>query len=39
MMDEIALADVGFHVIRLNARGSVSYGEEHARASRRLGRP
>ena len=31
-MDEIALADAGFHVIRLNPRGSVSYGEEHARA-------
>ncbi len=31
-MEEVALADAGFHVIRLNARGSVSYGEEHARA-------
>lgn len=31
-MDDIALADAGFHVMRLNARGSVSYGEEHARA-------
>jgi dipeptidyl aminopeptidase/acylaminoacyl peptidase len=30
-MDEIALADAGFHVIRLNARGSVSHGSEHAR--------
>lgn len=31
-MADVALADAGFHVIRLNARGSVSYGEEHARA-------
>ena len=31
-MANIALADAGFHVISLNARGSVSYGEEHARA-------
>ena len=31
-MEELALSDAGFHVMRLNARGSVSYGEEHARA-------
>jgi dipeptidyl aminopeptidase/acylaminoacyl peptidase len=31
-MEDVALADAGFHVIRLNPRGSVSYGEEHSRA-------
>jgi dipeptidyl aminopeptidase/acylaminoacyl peptidase len=31
LLEDVALADAGFHVVRLNARGSVSYGEEHAR--------